>query len=121
MNRRCVERAPIGKSLTTRSEVLIVPMDDLHLKCCLRPSIRKLTKACCVSQSKSIFSIIQPENVNMGRREGVVDMSDPSEFLIRTNQSSTEGYFCRNPSLFISQPVKEPEIHLLFSPASGVS
>ncbi|OQX32998.1 MAG: hypothetical protein B0D91_15380 [Oceanospirillales bacterium LUC14_002_19_P2] len=35
-------------------------------------------------------------------------MSDPSEVLIYTNQSSSKGYFCCNPSLFIRQPVKAP-------------
>ncbi|MGI9281472.1 MAG: hypothetical protein ACR2PX_17830, partial [Endozoicomonas sp.] len=42
------------------------------------------------------------------RSEGVAHMSDPSEILILINQSSPEGYFCCNPSLFISQPVKAP-------------
>ncbi|MGI9282858.1 MAG: hypothetical protein ACR2PX_24950, partial [Endozoicomonas sp.] len=42
--------------------------------------------------------------------EGVAHMSDPSEILILINQSSPEGYFCCNPSLFISQPVKAPLI-----------
>ncbi|OED41456.1 hypothetical protein ACH42_14040 [Endozoicomonas sp. (ex Bugula neritina AB1)] len=37
-------------------------------------------------------------------------MPDPSEVLIHSNQSSPEGYFCFNPSLFISQPAKAPEI-----------
>ncbi|MGI9283645.1 MAG: hypothetical protein ACR2PX_29065, partial [Endozoicomonas sp.] len=41
--------------------------------------------------------------------EGVAHMSDPSEILILINQSSPEGYFCCNPSLFISQPVKAPK------------
>ena len=35
-------------------------------------------------------------------------MSDPSEILIRSNQSFLKGYFCCNPSFSISQPVKEP-------------
>ena len=38
-------------------------------------------------------------------------MSDPSEFLIRINQSSIEGYFCCTPSLLISQPVKAPDVY----------
>ncbi|OQX36424.1 MAG: hypothetical protein B0D91_09065, partial [Oceanospirillales bacterium LUC14_002_19_P2] len=42
---------------------------------------------------------------------GVADMSDPSEVLIYTNQSSSKGYFCCNPSLFIRQPVKAPVLN----------
>ncbi len=37
-------------------------------------------------------------------------MSDPSEVLIHSNQSSPEGYFCFNPSLSISQPAKAPNL-----------
>ena len=58
-----------------------------------------------------MLSIIQPGNANIGRSEGVVDMSDPSAMLIRSNQSSPEGYFCCNPSLFVSQVEKAPTIY----------
>ncbi|MGI9281000.1 MAG: hypothetical protein ACR2PX_15450, partial [Endozoicomonas sp.] len=53
--------------------------------------------------------------------EGVAHMSDPSEILILINQSSPEGYFCCNPSLFISQPVKAPYSLSLSSSFLGIT
>ncbi|OED43283.1 hypothetical protein ACH42_10455 [Endozoicomonas sp. (ex Bugula neritina AB1)] len=76
----------------------------------IRPSLRKYTKASEASQSILMWSITQPENENTGRSEGVAHMTDPSEMSIHLNQSFPEGYFCCNPSLFISQPAKELKI-----------
>ena len=63
----------------------------LHFCCCTRPSLRRKTVANESFQSISMRSIIQPENENIGRSEGVADMSDPSVILIRANQSLSEG------------------------------
>ena len=57
-----------------------------------------------------MWSITQPGNENIGRSEGVVDMSAPSEMLIRSNQPLPEGYFCFNPSLS-SANLRKPHIY----------